>query len=254
MDYSKVRLYEVASILSPSMYETVFYSQYQVRSDKDAMVLDDETFEKCYVSNNVYKNFLFANAIRLGKSVDYIGVNQMHSSIIEDIKFLDDKIIMKLNDLSSNGLASTLINLKSLNKKLEPFYITLIFNGVNYYSNNYIDETEKLIPIEDSIIKSRYWQDQLIFVNEKHIDIVISAKCDYTNKLRYTIIDCNNIEVIETAKYVWKNIFKNEFSMLYEYFINIRKSNNLLIEGNIYENIILDYEKFMGDFIDLYDF
>ena len=51
-----------------------------------------------------------------------------------------------------------------------------------------------------------------------------------------------------------KNTFKNDFSMLYEYFINLRKSNNLIkMEGNVYKNIILGYEKFMNDFIDLDD-
>ena len=40
MDYSNVRLYEIASMLSPSVYETIFYSQYQGRSDKDAIILD----------------------------------------------------------------------------------------------------------------------------------------------------------------------------------------------------------------------
>ena len=59
--------------------------------------------------------------------------------------------------------------------------------------------------------------------------------------------------VIESAKDVWKNTFKNDFSMLYEYFINLRKSNNLIMEGSVYKNIISGYERFMDDFIDLDD-
>ncbi|MBW5379420.1 hypothetical protein E6A52_01640, partial [Brachyspira hampsonii] len=62
------------------------------------------------------------------------------------------------------------------------------------------------------------------------------------------------VEVVESAKDVWKNIFKNDFSMLYEYFQNIRKSSNLIMEGTIYKTIISGYEKFMDDFIDLDDF
>ena len=253
MDYSNVRLYEIASMLSPSVYETVFYSQYQGRSDKDAIILDDETFEKCYVSDNVYKNFLFSNSMRLGKSVDYIGVNQMHSSIIQDIKISESQIIMKLEDTALTNLANTLVEIKSMDKKLEPFYITLIFNGINYYANNVIDENEKLIPVDESVLKSVYCQDQLAFVNYKHIDMVISTQGNNTNKLRYMIINCHDIDVIESAKDVWKNTFKNDFSMLYEYFINLRKSNNLIMEGSIYKNIISGYEVFMDDFMDLDD-
>ncbi|WP_297299683.1 hypothetical protein [uncultured Brachyspira sp.] len=253
MDYSNVRLYEIASMLSPSVYETVFYSQYQGRSDKDAVILDDETFEKCYVSDNVYKNFLFSNSMRLGKSVDYIGVNQMHSSIIQDIKISESQIVMKLEDTALTNLANTLVEIKSMDKKLEPFYITLIFNGINYYANNTIDENEKLIPVDESVLKSVYCQDQLSFVNDKHIDMVISTQGTNTNKLRYMIINCHDIDVIESAKDVWKNTFKNDFSMLYEYFINLRKSNNLIMEGSIYKNIISGYEVFMDDFMDLDD-
>lgn len=254
MDYSNVRLYEIASMLSPSVYETIFYSQYQGRSDKDAIILDDETFERCHVSDNVYKNFLFSNAIRLGKSIDYIGLNQMHSSVIEDMKITESDISIKLNDIVLTNLAKTLIEIKSMNIKLEPFYITLLFKGINYYSNNYIDENEKLIPTDESPINSIYFQDQLSFINDKHMDMVISTQYSNTNKLKYMIISCNNIEVIESAKYVWKDIFKNDFSMLYEYFQNIRKSNNLIMEGTIYKSIISGYEKFMDDFIDLDDF
>ncbi|MCZ9928096.1 hypothetical protein OFR22_10850 [Brachyspira hyodysenteriae] len=254
MDYSNVRLHEIASMLSPSVYETIFYSQYQGRSDKDAIILDDETFERCHVSDNVYKNFLFSNAIRLGKSIDYIGLNQMHSSIIEDMKITENDISMKLNDIILTNLANTLIDIKSMDVKLEPFYVTLVFKGINYYSNNYIDENEKLIPTDESPINSIYCQDQLSFVNDKHIDIVISTQHHNTNKLKYMIINSNNIEVIESAKDAWKNIFKNDFSMLYEYFQNIRKSSNLIIEGSIYKSIISGYEKFMDDFIDLDDF
>ncbi|QTM05585.1 hypothetical protein [Brachyspira hyodysenteriae] len=254
MDYSNVRLYEIASMLSPSVYETIFYSQYQGRSDKDAIILDDETFERCHVSDNVYKNFLFSNAIRLGKSIDYIGLNQMHSSIIEDMKITENDISMKLNDIILTNLANTLIDIKSMDVKLEPFYVTLVFKGINYYSNNYIDENEKLIPTDESPINSIYCQDQLSFVNDKHIDIVISTQHHNTNKLKYMIINSNNIEVIESAKDALKNIFKNDFSMLYEYFQNIRKSSNLIIEGSVYKSIISGYEKFMDDFIDLDDF
>ncbi|TVL75796.1 hypothetical protein A9X81_07195 [Brachyspira hyodysenteriae] len=254
MDYSNVRLYGIASMLSPSVYETIFYSQYQGRSDKDAIILDDETFERCHVSDNVYKNFLFSNAIRLGKSIDYIGLNQMHSSIIEDMKITENDISMKLNDIILTNLANTLIDIKSMDVKLEPFYVTLVFKGINYYSNNYIDENEKLIPTDESPINSIYCQDQLSFVNDKHIDIVISTQHHNTNKLKYMIINSNNIEVIESAKDAWKNIFKNDFSMLYEYFQNIRKSSNLIIEGSVYKSIISGYEKFMDDFIDLDDF
>ena len=253
MDYTNVRLYEIASMLSPSVYETMFYSQYQGHSDKDAIILDDETFEKCHVSDSVYKNFLFSNSMRLGKSVDYIGVNQMHSSIIEDIQMSESQINIKLNDVGLTNLAKTLIKLKSLDKKLEPFYITLIFNGINYYANNVIDENEKLIPISETAVHSIYCQDQLAFINDKHINIVISTQCCDNNKLRYMIIDSGSIDVLESAKETWKNVFQNDFSMLYEYFINLRKSNNLIMEGSVYENIIYGYEKFMDDFIDFDD-
>lgn len=253
MNYRNARLYEIASMLSPSVYETMFYSQYQGRSDKDAIILDDETFERCYIHDNVYKNFLFSNSVRLGKSADYIYANQMHNSVIENMEKKKNDIIMKINDVTLNNLAKSLIEMKSINVKLETFYIDFIFKDINYYANNYIDENEKLIPIDESPINSIYCQDQLIFLNDKHIDIVISHK-SHTNKLRYLVINSSNIEVIESAKQLWKNTFKNDFSMLYEYFINIRKSNNLIMEWGVYKNIITGYEKFMSDFMDLDDF
>ena len=172
---------------------------------------------------------------------------------MQDIKISESQIIMKLEDTALTNLANTLVEIKSMDKKLEPFYITLIFNGINYYANNVIDENEKLIPVDESVLKSVYCQDQLAFVNDKHIDMVISTQGNNTNKLRYMIINCHDIDVIESAKDVWKNTFKNDFSMLYEYFINLRKSNNLIMEGSAYKNIINGYEKFMNDFIDLDD-
>lgn len=253
MDYNNVKLYEIASMLSPSVYETIFYSQYQGRSDKDAIILDDETFEKCYVSDNVYKNFLFSNSMRLGKSIDYIGLSQMHSSVIKETSISNNQVKIKLLDTALTNLANTLINTKPMDIKLPAFYVYIIFNDVNYYSNNCIDENEKLVPTDESVINSTYIQDQLTFVNDKYIEMVISSQNSQNKLLRYMIFNCGSIDVIDDAKDSWKNTFKNDFSMLYEYFINVRKSNNLIMEGSVYKNIINGYEKFMDDFIDLDD-
>ena len=253
MDYNDVKLYEIASMLSPSVYETIFYSQYQGRSDKDAIILDDETFERCYVSDNVYKNFLFSNSLRLGRSIDYIGLSQMHSSIIKEVSISNNQVKIKLLDMALSSLANTLVKMKSMDVKLPAFYINIIFNNVNYYSNNYIDENEKLIPTDESIINSVYIQDQLTFVNEKYIEMVISTQSSQSKLLRYMIFNCGSVDVMDDAKDSWKNTFRNDFSMLYEYFINVRKSNNLMIEGSACENIINGYEKFMNDFIGLDD-
>ena len=253
MDYNNVKLYEIASMLSPSVYETIFYSQYQGRSDKDAIILDDETFEKCYVSDNVYKNFLFSNSMRLGRSIDYIGLSQMHSAVIKEISISNSQVKIKLLDTALTNLANTLISMKSIDVKVPNFYLHIIFNNVNYYSNNYIDENEKLIPTDERVINSIYIQDQLTFVNDKYIEMVISSQNSQTKLLRYMIFNCGNIDVIDDSKDSWKNTFKNDFSMLYEYFINVRKSNNLIMEGSAYKNIINGYEKFMNDFIDLDD-
>nr|WP_245580680.1 hypothetical protein [Brachyspira alvinipulli] len=248
-----MKLYEIASMLSPSVYETIFYSQYQGRSDKDAIILDDETFERCYVSDNVYKNFLFSNSIRLGRSIDYIGLSQMHSAVIKEISISNNQVKVKLLDTALTNLANTLISMKPMDVKLPAFYLHIIFNDVNYYSNNYIDENEKLIPTDESVINSIYIQDQLTFVNDKYIDMVISSQNSQNKLLRYMIFNCGSIDVIDDSKDSWKNTFKNDFSMLYEYFINVRKSNNLIMEGSAYKNIINGYEKFMNDFIDLDD-
>ena len=251
MDYTNIRLYEIASMLSPSIYETIFHSQYQGRSDKDAIILDNETFNKFYISDNIYKNFLFSNAIKLGKSIDYIGLNQMHSSIIKEFKINNNQIKMKLYDFSLTNLAKTLAKMKSLNIDIVPFYIYVIFNGVNYYSNNYLDKDEKLIPICDNFIGAKYIQDQFIFINDQIIDIVFSAQLNNIKKLMYILVSCNNIDIIDESKGVWKNIFKNDFSTLYEYFFNIKKVNNLIQEEHYLKSIIEGYEKFMSDFIDL---
>ena len=251
MDYTNIKLYEIASMLSPSIYETIFHSQYQGRSDKDAIILDNETFNKFYISDNIYKNFLFSNAIKLGKSIDYIGLNQMHSSIIKEFKINNNQIKMKLYDFSLTNLAKTLVKIKSLNIDIVPFYIYVIFNGVNYYSNNYLDKYEKLIPICDNFIGAKYIQDQFIFINDQIIDIVFSAQLNNIKKLMYILVSCNNIDIIDESKCVWKNIFKNDFSTLYEYFFNIKKVNNLIQEEHYLKSIIEGYEKFMSDFIDL---
>ena len=253
MYYDNVKLYEIASMLSPSVYETIFYSQYQGRSDKDAIILDDETFERCYVSDSVYRNFLFSNSIRLGKSVDYIGLSQMHGSIVKELSISNNQVKIKLLDVALTNLAKTLMNMKSMDIKLPSFYLHIIFNNVNYYSNNNIDENEKLIPTDESVINSAYIQDQLTFINDKYIEMVISTQNTSNKLLRYMIFNCGSVDVLDESKDLWKNTFKNDFSMLYEYFVNVRKSNNLIIEGSAYENIIVGYEKFMNDFMDLDD-
>ncbi len=46
MDYKIKKLYEIAPMLSPSIYETIFYNQYQGRADKESLILDNEVSAK----------------------------------------------------------------------------------------------------------------------------------------------------------------------------------------------------------------
>ena len=160
MDYKIKKLYEIAPMLSPSIYETIFYNQYQGRADKESLILDNEVFEKYYIDENIYRNFLFANSEKLGKALNYIGLNQMHSSIIKSIELKESKLKIKLLDVGIDNLANTLIELKSLKDiKPEPFYIDILFEKVDYCSNHYLDKDEILIPIEEDIINGIYTQE-----------------------------------------------------------------------------------------------
>lgn len=68
MDYKIKKLYEIAPMLSPSIYETIFYNQYQGRADKESLILDNEVFEKYYIDENIYRNFFICKLRKIRKS------------------------------------------------------------------------------------------------------------------------------------------------------------------------------------------
>lgn len=250
----EVKLYELASMLSPSMYETIFHNQYQSRLDKEAFILDNDTFDKCYISESGYRTFVQSNAERLGKSMDYIGFHQMHGAKIVSIYGDGKDCVLKMEDKSLEYLADTLIKIKSLNIKSDIYPIKIVFKGVKHCSSNILGECEKLLPIKEDIKDVLYMQDQITYVDDDMIIFVISAKNILSANnpyvdMKYLIFKCENIEVEEDAKKIWKDIFKDDFSMLYEYFINTRKSSNVYIEDALYKNIINDYEEFIQGFL-----
>ena len=255
MDYKIKKLYEIAPMLSPSIYETIFYNQYQGRADKESLILDNEVFEKYYIDENIYRNFLFANSEKLGKALNYIGLNQMHSSIIKSIELKENKLKIKLLDVGIDNLANTLIELKSLKDiKLEPFYIDILFEKVDHCSNHYLDKDEILIPIEEDIINGIYTQDQITYISPNEIELVISMETEKAksqndnNKLRYYMLKCGSINIIDEAKEIWTKLFGDtNFNMLYDYYINLRKSNKIILDERVCMNIIQKYKQFILD-------
>lgn len=255
MDYKIKKLYEIAPMLSPSIYETIFYNQYQGRADKESLILDNEVFEKYYIDENIYRNFLFANSEKLGKALNYIGLNQMHSSIIKSIELKENKLKIKLLDVGIDNLANTLIELKSLKDiKVEPFYIDILFEKVDYCSNHYLDKDEILIPIEEDIINGIYTQDQITYISPNEIELVISMETEKAksqndnNKLRYYMLKCGSINIIDEAKEIWTKLFGDtNFNMLYDYYINLRKSNKIILDERVCMNIIQKYKQFILD-------
>lgn len=253
MDYKIKKLYEIAPMLSPSIYETIFYNQYQGRADKESLILDNEVFEKYYIDENIYRNFLFSNSTKLGSAINYVGLNQMHNSVIKDIEKQNDKLKIKLFDVGINSLANTLIELKSMNDiKPEPFYINILFENIDYCSNHYLDKDEILIPTKEDINESVYIQDQITYIGKNEIEIVISLekpqKESDNNKLRYYMLKCGSINIIDEAKEIWtKNFSETSFNMLYDYYLNLRKSSKIILEKNVCINIIQKYKQFILD-------
>lgn len=253
MDYKIKKLYEIAPMLSPSIYETIFYNQYQGRADKESLILDNEVFEKYYIDENIYRNFLFSNSTKLGSAINYVGLNQMHNSVIKDIEKQNDKLKIKLFDVGINSLANTLIELKSMNNiKPEPFYINILFENIDYCSNHYLDKDEILIPTKEDINESVYIQDQITYIGKNEIEIVISLekpqKESDNNKLRYYMLKCGSINIIDEAKEIWTKIFsETSFNMLYDYYLNLRKSSKIILEKNVCINIIQKYKQFILD-------
>lgn len=257
MDYKIKKLYEIAPMLSPSIYETIFYNQYQGRADKESLILDDEVFEKYYIDENIYRNFLFSNSSRLGKSLNYVGLNQMHNGIIKKIETNDNKLKIKLSDTGLEILAKTLIELKSLNMNIEPFYINILFDNAYSYSNHYLDKDEILVPTNESIIEGEYIQDQITYISKDEIEMVISIGLkdkeykedkENNNKLRYFMLKCQNIIVEEEARDIWLKIFnESKYDTLYDYYINLRKSNKIILDKNVCIGIIKKYEQFIFD-------
>lgn len=251
---NECRLYELASILSPSIYETVFHNQYKSRLDKEAFILDNDTFDKCYISRNGYRTFIQSNMDRIGKALDYIGFHQMHGAKIVSIDKDKNDYVLTLEDKSLEYLAETLIKMKSLDVSPCVYNIKIIFKNTGYYSHNILGKCEKLVRVEEELKDVLYMQDQITYIDDEKIGFVIAAKnIEETNDLyadmKYVVLECKCIEIIEDAKEIWKEHFKDDFSMLYEYFINTRKSSNVYIEQALCQNIIRDYEEFVQGFL-----
>lgn len=150
-------------------------------------------------------------------------------------------------------MANTLIELKSMNGiKLEPFYINILFENIDYCSNHYLDKDEILIPTKEDINESVYIQDQITYIGKNQIEIVISLekpkKESDNNKLRYYMLKCGSVNIIDEAKEIWTKIFsETNFNMLYDYYVNLRKSSKIILEKSVCVNIIQKYKQFILD-------
>lgn len=244
---SGLKLYEVASMLSPSIYETVLHQQYKSRFDKETFVLDCDTFDKFYISENGYRNFINSNISKLGKFLDYFGFHQLYGSQIISSEYNESSLKITIEDKSIETLYNALLKSKSQNAKKIEFHLTFTFKGIKHFSHNELSEEEMLVKIEPKIKNTTYIQDQIIYVDKDITEIVMGVlRNDKAIKnIEYIIISFESIEIEDKAKAIWKEIFKNDYSTLYEYFINTRKSANVHSAEYLYENIIKDYDNFL---------
>ena len=133
-------------------------------------------------------------------------------------------------------------------------YIDILFEKVDYCSNHYLDKDEILIPIEEDIINGIYTQDQITYISPNEIELVISMETEKAksqndnNKLRYYMLKCGSINIIDEAKEIWTKLFGDtNFNMLYDYYINLRKSNKIILDERVCMNIIQKYKQFILD-------
>ena len=117
-----------------------------------------------------------------------------------------------------------------------------------------MDKDEILIPIEEDIINGIYTQDQITYISPNEIELVISMETEKAksqndnNKLRYYMLKCGSINIIDEAKEIWTKLFGDtNFNMLYDYYINLRKSNKIILDERVCMNIIQKYKQFILD-------
>lgn len=242
------KLYELASMLSPSIYETEFNKQYKARSDNTAQILDKDIFENNYISESVYKIFINSNKKRLGKAINYIGLSQLYKSTINSTDVNNKTYIIEVEDKATTMLANVVIKENTPEAKLnKKFMLKIEFQNVSYFSVNKIDSKEEFIEQGEVINNANYIRDQLIYIDDNNIELVIST--EDSGDIRYIILVCENIIVEDTAKETWKETFTCEYSMLYDYFLNVKKLCHIDYEEWFYLDIIESYKKFLGDFL-----
>ena len=244
------KLYELAPMLSPSIYETEFNKQYKARSDNNAQILDKDIFESNYISESIYKIFINSNKKRLGKAINYIGLSQLYQSTINSIDVSDKAYTLEIEDKATTMLANIIISKKTPDIKLsKKFMLKVKFENVSCFSVNKIDNKEELIKQGEIINNTNYIRDQLIYIDDKNIELVISTEDHNSGEVRYIILVCENIIVEDTAKETWKETFTSEYSMLYDYFLNVKKLCHIDYEEWFYLDVIEGFQKFLDDFL-----
>ena len=245
------KLYKIASMLSPSIYETVFHYQYQGRLDKDTFILPQKVFEKYYISEHGYKMFLDSNKEKLKNTRNYVGLGQLYKSVISSVTFNNDECKLLLEYTAINNLVKNLKEVSSLEIDTKSKYtLGIVFNKVSHFSINKSNKNELLIKTDRKLEGLFYLKDQIVYIDDDCIEIVISLK-NKDNEITYLLISTESIEVRDYAKELWKKTFKSEFSMLYDYFININNSYPMETEDYFYKNTIESYKKFVKDFLDI---
>jgi len=245
------KLYKVASMLSPSIYETVFHYQYQGRSDKNTFILSQEVFDKYYISERAYKVFLDSNKEKLKNSKNYLGLGQLYKSIIRSVEFDDNECRLLLEYTTIDNLVRNLKKISNLEIDIKASYtLSIVFHKLKHFSINKLNENEVLVKTDIKLEGLLYLKDQIIYADKDNIEIVIVLK-DKDDQLTYILISAENIEVKDHAKELWKQTFKGDFAMLYDYFINTNNSYPMETEDYFYKNIIESYKKFVEDFLDI---
>lgn len=244
------KLYKIASMLSPSIYETMFNSQYSDRSNKNTFLLGQVTFDKCYISERAYKMFLDSNKDRIKKYYHYLGLAQLHGSVVKSFEIDKNEARLLLEYTSIKNLEKNIKKIENLKSHDNDYTITIVFHNINHFSVNKLGKNEELIEVEKNLENLLYLRDQFVYIDEKYIEFAISFQND-KNELTYLLVSSKDIEIEDAAKKLWKQTFKDDFSMLYDYFINTNNAYPIETEDYFYKNIIESYKKFVKDLLDI---
>lgn len=152
---------------------------------------------------NEYQGYYNANCENLGTLNKYFN-NQMSDYEIMSIEKDKDLIKIEINDLNYCIMAEELAREKNLQVKLQSlkFPCTFLFQGITHYTINEVDKNGDLkeIPDYSTVLNSQILFDQLIYLDNKTIEIGFSLwkYIGSTGKNFLLLISAQSCNVLET--------------------------------------------------------